>query len=300
MGDIISKDFVCGYVAVAGRPNVGKSTLVNRLLNFPLSIITPKPQTTRHKILGILSETGYQVIFLDIPGIMLPKYALQDLMVKSAWSAIEEADLVLLMVEPRLRDIEKDSAILKRLEKLNKRAILAINKIDLVIKSRLLPVIEGYSTAFAFEEILPISALKADGLDQLKRAIVSKLPHQPPFYPQGDLSDRPQRFFVGELIRQKVFEQYGEEVPYSVAVLIDEYAERETAKDYIEATVICERDSQKAILIGQHGEAIKQLGRAAREEIEAFIGKGAFLKIKVDVRKNWRKQERSVKRLGQN
>jgi GTP-binding protein Era len=299
MVDIIPEDFVCGYVAVAGRPNVGKSTLVNRLLNFPLSIITPKPQTTRHKILGILSETGYQVIFLDIPGIMIPKYALQDLMVKSAWSAIEEADLVLLMVEPRLRDFEKEAAILKRLEQLNKKAILAINKIDLVRKSQLLPVVESYSTAFTFTEIVPISALKADGLDLLKRAIVANLPHQPPFYPQGELTDRPQRFFVGELIRQKIFEQFGEEVPYSVAVLIDEYAERETAKDYIEATVICERDSQKAILIGQHGEAIKQMGRAAREEIEAFIGKGVFLKLKVDVRKNWRKQARSVRRLGQ-
>lgn len=296
---MISKDFACGYVAVAGRPNVGKSTLVNRLLNFPLSIITSKPQTTRHRLLGILSGDDYQVIFLDTPGIMAPGYALQDLMVETAWSAIEEADLVLLMVGPRTDEIDEATDIIKRLESLEKKPILAINKIDLLRKSDLLPLIDHYDRVFPFREIVPISALKADGLDRLKQAIVSNLPRQPPFYPSGELTDRPQRFFAAEIIRQKVFEQFGEEIPYSVAVVIEEYRERDAAKDYIEATVICERDSQKGILIGQRGEAIKRLGRDARQQIETFVGKGVFLKLKVDVRKNWRKQERTARRLGQ-
>jgi GTP-binding protein Era len=299
MNDIEPKDFVCGYVAVAGRPNVGKSTLVNNLLNFPLSIVTAKPQTTRHKILGILSEDHYQAIFLDIPGIMVPKYALQDLMVKAAWSAIEEADLVLLMVEPRLSEVEHNTGVLRRIEGLKKKVIVAINKVDLVRKLDLLPIIDAYSNAFTLKAIVPISAIEADGLDRLKQEVVSSLPHQPPFYPPGELTDRPQRFFVGEIIRQKVLQQFSEEIPYAVAVVIEEYKEREGAKDYIEATLVCERDSQKGILIGEAGDAVKRIGQAAREAIEAFIGKGVYLKLKVDVRKDWRKQERTIRRLDQ-
>jgi GTP-binding protein Era len=294
-----SQNFVCGYVAVAGPPNVGKSTLVNKLLNFPLSIITPKPQTTRHKILGILGEDTCQVIFLDSPGIIVPKYALQDLMVKAAWSAIEEADLVLLMIEPYAHEFDGETGIIERLGDLGKRVVLVINKIDLILKSDLLPIMEAYKNVFRFEDIVPISALKGDGLDRLKQVVVAGLPRQPPFYPPGELTDRPQRFFVSEIIRQKVLEQFGEEVPYSVAVVIDEYTERESSKDYIRAVLVCERDSQKAILIGRSGAAIKSLGRAARDAIEAFVGKDVFLELKVEVRKNWRKEARAARRLGQ-
>jgi GTP-binding protein Era len=300
MDDTKAADFICGYVAVAGKPNVGKSTLINRLLNFPLSIITPKPQTTRHRILGILSEENWQVIFLDSPGIMTPRYALQDLMVRSAWAAVEEADVVLFMVEAGKDDgPDEDEAVFERLAKLDKCAILAVNKIDLVDKADLLPVIEAYAGLSLFEEIVPISALKADGLDRLKHVVVSHLPRQAPFYPPEELTDRPQRFFVGEMIRQKVFEQYGQEIPYSTAVVIDEYSERPEAKDFIRAVIVCERESQKGILIGKRGQALKRLGAAARADIETFIGKGAFLELKVEVRKDWRKDERAVKRLGQ-
>jgi GTP-binding protein Era len=299
MNDTKGEEFICGYVTVAGRPNVGKSTLVNRLLNFPLSIITSKPQTTRHKLLGILSEANHQIVFLDSPGIMVPAYALQDLMVRSAWSAVEEADLVLFMVEPRLDDLEADVAILERLGKLGKSAVLAINKIDLVGKAELLPVIQAYSEASHLEDIVPISALKAEGLDDLKHVLTSNLPPHPPFYPPEDLTDRPQRFFVGEIIRQKVFEQFGQEIPYSVAVVVDEYIEREDAKDFIRAIIVCERDSQKGILIGKRGQALKRLGGTARAEIETFLGKGVFLELKVEVRKDWRKDARAIKRLGQ-
>ena len=293
------RDFVAGYVAIAGKPNVGKSTLLNRLLNFPLSIVTPRPQTTRHKLLGILSEDNYQVVFLDSPGLMVPRSTLQKLMLKAAWSAIEEADLVLLMVEPRQGEFDDQPYVLKRLEKAKKRVILAINKIDLIPKPDLLPVIAMAGQRYGFEEILPISALKADGLDRLKQVIVSRLPHQPPFYPPGELTDRPQRFFVGEIVRQKVFEQFGDEIPYSVAVSVEEYEERAGSKDYIKATIVCERASQKGMLIGKKGEAIKRLGKAARDDIEALTGKAVFLDLKVDVVKKWRKEEDRIRRLGQ-
>lgn len=293
------KDFHCGYVAIAGKPNVGKSTILNNLLNFPLSIVTPKPQTTRHRILGILSESNYQMIFLDSPGILAPKYALQDLMVKTAWSAIDDADVVLLVVEPWGQDIEEMQWIIDGIKKRKKKMLLAINKIDLVEKSNLLPVIAEYNSRYGIQEIVPVSALKLDGLDRLKDVIASNLPKQPPFYPPHELTDRPQRFFVAEIIRQKVYQQFGEEIPYAVAVVVDEYNERQDGKDYIKATVVCERDSQKSILIGRGGEAIKRLGRSARQEIEAFLGKEVYLELVVDVRKNWRKDERLIRRLGQ-
>jgi GTP-binding protein Era len=293
------QDFVSGYVTVAGRPNVGKSTLVNKLLSYPLSIVSRKPQTTRHRLLGILSGNAYQVIFLDSPGLMVPRYALQDLMVKTAWSAISEADLVLLLTEPREDDLDGETRILDRLRDLGKRVVLAINKIDLVGKPDLLPVIGFYSELFPFEEIMPISALKEDGLEDLKKVIVSRLPSQPPFYPEGEITDRPQRFFAAEIVRQKVFELFGEEIPYSVAVVVDEYKEREGAKDYIKATVFCEKESQKAILIGKRGEAVKRLGREARTEIERFTGRGVYVELKVEVKGNWRRRDSTVRMLGQ-
>lgn len=294
-----AQNFVSGYVAVAGRPNVGKSTLVNKILNYPLSIVSRKPQTTRHKLLGILNGETYQVIFLDSPGLMVPKYALQNLMVRSAWSAMEESDLVLLLAEPREDDLDGETQILKRLARLKKPVILAINKIDLVMKNDLLPLIEFYRNLHPFDEIVPVSALKNDGLDILKGVIVSRLPHQPPFYPPGEVTDRPQRFFVGEIIRQKAFEQFGEEIPYSVAVVVDEYKERDQAKDYIRAVLVCEKASQKAILIGKRGGAVKRLGRAARTEIESFVGKEVFLELKVEVRDNWRREAGAIRTLGQ-
>jgi GTP-binding protein Era len=292
-------DFVCGYVAVAGRPNVGKSTLVNRLVQYPLSIVSRKPQTTRQKVLGILTGDAYQVILLDSPGLIVPRYALQKMMIKAAWSAIDEADVVLLLTEPREDDLDADAGIIRHLKDRKKQVILAINKIDLVKKPELLRLIEFFSRLYPFEEIVPVSALKNDGVDTLKGLVIARLPHREPFYPPGEITDRPQRFFVGEAVRQKIFEQFGEEIPYSVAVVVDEYKEREVGKDYIRATVVCEKTSQKGILIGKGGDAIKRLGKSARAEIEGLVGKEVFLELKVEVRENWRRQERSIKELGQ-
>jgi len=290
--------FACGYVAVAGRPNVGKSTLTNKLLNFPLSIVTRKPQTTRQRLLGILTGEEYQVIFLDTPGMLVPRYALQKVMNEAAWAAVEDADVVLLLTEPVADDFDGETNILDRLGKLGKKVILAINKIDLISKPSLLPLTEHFMGLYPFEEIVPVSALKSDGLDILKKAIIAALPEQAPFYPPDEITDKPMRFFAGEIVRQKVFELYGEEIPYSVAAVVDEYKEREGSKDYIRVDVIAERDTQKAILIGRKGEAVKKLGRAAREAIEAFVGKPVFLEIRVQVRKNWRKDENSARRYG--
>lgn len=290
------EDFSCGYVAVAGRPNVGKSTLTNKLLNFPLSIVTRKPQTTRQRLLGILTGDGYQVVFLDTPGLLVPRYALQKVMVEAAWSAVEDADIVLLMTEPVADEFDDEIGILRRLDELGKKVILAINKIDLISKPSLLPLMDHFSTIYPFEEIVPISALKDDGLHRLRDAVVARLPKQPPFYPPDEVTDKPMRFFAGEIVRQKVFELYGEEVPYSVAAVVDEYKEREGGKDFIRVEVIAERDTQKAILIGRKGEAVRKLGQAAREAIEAFVGKPVYLEIRVLVKKDWRKDERSAKR----
>ena len=291
------QDFACGYVAVAGRPNVGKSTLTNKLLNFPLSIVTRKPQTTRQRTLGILTGEDYQVIFLDTPGMLVPRYALQKVMLEAAWSAVEDADIVLLLTEPAADNFNGETRIIERLKSMRKKVVLAINKIDLVPKPSLLPLTEHFMAIFPFEEIVPVSALKNDGLDRLKQILISNLPRQAPFYPPDEVSDRPLRFFAAEIIRQKVFELYGEEIPYSVAVVIDEYKEREKGKDYIRANVIAEKDTQKAILIGGGGAAVKRLGQAARESIERFVGKPVFLEIRVQVRKNWRKEERAARRL---
>ncbi len=291
--------FSCGYVAVAGRPNVGKSTLINKLLDFPLSIVTRKPQTTRQRVLGILTGDDYQIIFLDTPGMLVPRYALQKVMNEAAWSAVEDADVVLLLSEPVADDFDGDTGILERLRKLDKKVILAVNKIDLVSKPSLLPLTEHFMALYPFEEIVPISALKDDGIDVLKRAVVAALPEQPPFYPPDEVTDKPMRFFAGEIVRQKVFELYGEEIPYSAAAVVDEYKEREGGKDYIKVSVIVERDSQKAIVIGRKGEAIKKLGRAAREDLETFIGKPVYLELSVQVKKNWRKDERTARRYGQ-
>lgn len=292
------EEFACGHVAVAGRPNVGKSTLTNKLLNFPLSIVTRKPQTTRQRLLGILTGDDYQVVFLDTPGMLVPKYALQKVMNEAAWSAVEDADVVLLLTEPMADDFNGDTRILERLKDLGKKVILAINKIDLISKPALLPLTAHFMDLYPFEEIVPISALEDDGLDLLKEAIVRCLPRQQPFYPPDEITNKPMRFFAGEIVRQKVFELYGDEVPYSVAAVVDEYKEREGGKDYIKVDIITERDTQKAIIIGKKGEAVKRLGQAAREAIEAFTGKPVYLEIRVAVKKNWRKEEGSARRYG--
>ena len=295
------REFRAGYVAIIGEPNVGKSTLMNALLEQKISIVTRKPQTTRRRILGILNGEGYQAVFLDTPGILKPRYLLQKAMVGSAYSAIDDADLVFLMIEatdPHLEEDQKKGLAITRLGAVNKPTFLLINKIDLVAKGELLPIIEHYSRLFPFKEIIPISALNRDNLDDLKSTLLRYLPVGQPYFPADSVTDQPEKFFVGEIIREKVFEKYREEIPYSTEVEIVEFKEREGSKDFISAEITVERQSQKGIVIGKGGAALKEVGELSRKDVEAFLGRPVYLELRVKVRENWRKDERWLKRFG--
>jgi len=280
-----------GFVSILGRPNVGKSTLLNNLIGIKISSVTPKPQTTRHKILGILTKDDFQIVFLDTPGIFKPSYELQKVMVKTALSTMEETDLVILLVEPfRLED--------ELLKKMEKPVILAINKVDLVGKETLLPLIGEYQKFKQINEIIPISALYSKGLDDLLEIVIKYIPESEPFYPEDMLSDRQERFFVTEIIREKIFLLYRKEVPYATSVVIDEFTEREGAKDYIRAVIYVEKSSEKAILIGDKGRALKKVGEDARKDIEKFIGRPCYLDLWVKVKKGWRRNANEIRRFG--
>ncbi len=290
-------NFRCGYVAIIGLPNAGKSTLLNALLNIKLSIISSKPQTTRRRILGILNKENYQVVFIDTPGILKPRYKLQTRMMEQVLTATEDADLLTLILdvtEPR-HPIEID---LQAMNPRKKSVILLLNKIDLINRQNVLPLIDTYKEFYPFEEIIPISALGRDGVDKVEEEIVKRLPLHPPFYPPDVLSDQPERFFVAEIIREKIFERFYQEVPYSTEVVVEEFKERPSKKDYIYAVIYVERPSQKGIIIGKKGEALKKIGETARREIEEFLGKEVFLELRVKVNENWRFDERKLKRLG--
>ena len=294
----ISPNFKAGYVALIGRPNVGKSTLMNALLGQKLSIVTAKPQTTRHRVLGILSGKEYQIIFLDTPGLLVPRYKLQETMVKAARGAIEEADVLLFMIEPEDKISEANQSILSELIQSKKPLILSINKIDQTDRDKLLPIIDQYSKNFNLTSIIPISALKADGLDQLKQLLIDNLPVGFPFYPPETITDQPERFFVAEIIREKIFQKYGEEIPYSTTVTVEEFKERDHGKDYIRAVIYVERNSQKGIIIGKQGAALKRVGQIAREEIELFLGRAVYLELFVRVKEKWRQREEVLRELG--
>lgn len=296
----IDPNFKCGYVVIVGEPNVGKSTLMNTLLGQKISIVTNKPQTTRHKLLGILSSESYQIIFLDTPGLLKPKYKLQRFMMDAAYSAINDADLVFMMVDAEAKvDKKNDYDItFDLIKKINKPTFLVINKVDLINKLSLLPIIDFYSNKFPFVEIFPISALNGIGTDDLLKSVVENLPLHPPYYPTDSVSDASERFFVSEIIREKIFEKYKQEIPYSTTVEIIEFKERKVKKDFISADIYVERQSQKGILIGKKGEALKVIGESARADLEKFLGRSVFLDLHVKVREKWRDSEAWLNRLG--
>ena len=287
-----------GYVAVCGQPNVGKSTLTNALLKFPLSITTPKPQTTRHRILGIHTQEDAQIIFLDTPGLIDPKYKLQDWMMKAARAAIKDADVVLFLVQAAEKPHSKDLEILEMIASAGAPVILGINKIDLIDKKKVLPLIDAFRGRHDFADIIPMSALQDINLDDLMQAILALLPFGPPFYPGDVVTEHPERFFVSELIREQIFQHYSEEVPFSTAVIIDEFLERPGRKDFIKARIIVERDSQKKIIIGKAGKDIRQVGKLARQEIEKFLQRPVYLELYVAVRDKWRKKDIFLKEFG--
>ena len=290
--------FKSGYVSIIGEPNVGKSTLLNALMGEKLAIVTPKPQTTRNRITGILTTDSHQIIFLDTPGVLTPKYRLQEQMVKAAYTAITDADIVLYMIDVNRLNSGIEEKILDELKKAAQQVILVINKIDLIPNPTLLPVIASYQEKFPFLEIIPISATKSDGVLQLRKSIVKHLPEGPPYFPNDQLSDLPERFFVSETIREKVFLRTSQEIPYASSVVVEEFKERPNGKIYISAMLYVERQSQKGILVGKGGRTIKRIGQLARAEIEQFLETTVFLDLRVSVKADWRRDERKLKDMG--
>ncbi len=284
----------CGYVALIGKPNVGKSTLLNSLMGMKLSIVTRKPQTTRQRVLGILSDEDYQIILLDTPGIIKPRYGLQEAMMKEVRTSTSDADLLVFMADAT-RD-RVDDLSLKFVG--DKPAILVLNKIDKIFQEKVLPLVSSYLETQQFDEVIPLSALKGKNIDILLKSIVERLPFGPEFYPKEMISEQPERFFVAEIIREKIFKLLRQEVPYSTQVNVIEWEEREDEKDLIHADIVVERDSQKGILIGKGGIVLKKIGTFAREDIEEFIGRGVFLKLHVKVRSDWRNSDAQLRSFG--
>jgi len=299
--DSSPEGFRAGYAAIIGEPNVGKSTLLNGLLGQKISIVTPKPQTTRHKILGILSGEGHQIIFLDTPGLITPKYALHEAMMRAASLAMDDADLLILMIDgsrSRPPDDATMAALLGQLQQRQKPVYLVINKVDLVNKDSLLPLIGQYAKSFSFREIIPLSALTRRGTETLVQIMVRDLRLHPPYYPLDIISEAHQRFFVAEIVREKIFLKCREEIPYSASVDIVEFKEREGGKWFISADVYVEKPSQKGILIGKKGAMLRAVGALARKDIERFLDHPVFLELHVKVRENWRQDEEWLHRLG--
>ncbi|MDQ3019659.1 MAG: GTPase Era [Bacteroidota bacterium] len=286
-----------GYVTIFGKPNAGKSTLINALLNFNLSIVNHKVQTTRDKILGILNGENYQIVFVDTPGILEPKYELQKFMLAELKASLEEADLVIHIVDAakvnfdELKKVNEDYKDLL----INKKRIIVLNKIDLINKDNLLPLIERLKNDFNYEEIVPVSALKDENIEELKKIILTYIPTGEFFYDKDTLTDKPEKFFVSEIIREKILSLYHEEIPYSVMINLAEFKERSNNLVYINAEIILERESQKIIVIGKKGEGLKKLGEQARKEIENFLNKKVYLELFVKVRKDWRNNRKFIK-----
>lgn len=294
-----------GYIAIVGKPNVGKSSLLNVLVQEKISSVSPKPQTTRFNLLGILNYEDAQFIFIDTPGIMKKvKDKLDEFSLSEIEKAIEDADVIVLLVEPKLPD-EEDLRIIEILKNKNKPIILAINKIDLVRDKReLLPIIENYSKLHDFKEVIPISVIYRDGIDILIESIRKFLPDlERPYYEDNVITDKPFRVLVAEIIREKIYLLYKDEIPYATAVKVEEYVdpeehpEQKRDKVYIRAVIYVERDSQKGIIIGENGKRIKELGTISRKEIEKLIGKPVYLELWVKVKEHWRRNESFIRSL---
>jgi GTPase len=288
-----------GFVAIIGAPNVGKSTLMNALLGQKISIVSAKPQTTRNRILGVKHFPGGQIIFLDTPGIFSASSLLDRNLVQAALKTLNEVNLILLMIDPFAGTVQIPAIVADRLEMMKTPVFLIINKVDLVDKAKLLPLIEKATRAFPFKAIIPLSALTRDGLNLLEKEILALLPEGPQYFPEDMITDLPEQFLVEELIREKVFRLLSKEVPYAAAVTVDSFHRREDKPIiHIQATIHVERDSQKGILIGKGGQLLKKIGQSARESMEPLLGSQVFLELWVRVEKNWRKNPKLIKRFG--
>tara|TARA_R110002072_G_scaffold169672_4_gene323237 strand:+ start:1219 stop:2100 length:882 start_codon:yes stop_codon:yes gene_type:complete len=285
-----------GFVNIIGNPNVGKSTLMNAILGEQLSITSHKAQTTRHRIFGLYNEEDLQIVFSDTPGVIMPAYALQESMMDFVKNSLDDADVFLYMTEPGEKGL-KDPVLFEKLQQVKQPLIVVINKIDLTNQDKLIELNEYWKGFFPNAEIYPISALNNFNTDMLLKRLKDLLPESPPYFDKENLSDKNDRFFVSEMIREQILLNYSKEIPYAVEVEVEEFKE---AKDIIRmrATIITERDTQKGILIGHEGKMIKKTGTGARKRLEAFFKKKVYLDLSVKVRKNWRQNEEQLKKFG--
>ncbi len=291
-----------GFVNILGRPNVGKSTLMNALIGEKLSIITNKPQTTRHRIFGILNTENYQLVFSDTPGfIQDPSYKMQEALNTAVRSSYEDGDVYLFIVEPR-DNPEEGHPLLQHLSKLNAPVFLVLNKADIITRERADELIGQWNELHSYQRSMAISSLHKSGLDELLNAILECIPPSPPYFPKDQISDRTQRFFIAEIVREKILELYRQEIPYACEVVIEAFKEEETkhgeALTRISATIYVERPTQKSILIGKGGEGIKKLGTLSRKSMEEFLETKVFLELFVKVRENWRNDVQWLSRFG--
>ena len=297
-----NKDFKAGFVALIGRPNVGKSTIMNHILGTKLSIVSPKPQTTRMRILGVKHDKDAQIIFLDTPGVQKGKDLLTKVVMESAVGSMEEADVIVLIIEADKGWTKEDEQILENyIKKLNKPTILVINKIDKMKDKRmLLPLIEESAKKYDFKEIIPMSAIKGENIDRFVETLKQYLPPSPPLFPEDQITDLPLRFYLAEIIREKIFQNTRQELPYSAAVEVESIQEGEKNKNLviINATIYVEKENHKGIIIGKKGQMLKKIGQQAREELQQILGKKVHLNLWVKVKPRWKEDIRLLKMLG--
>ncbi|MGE4271932.1 MAG: GTPase Era [Desulfitobacterium sp.] len=297
LGNKPNDEFRSGFVTVIGRPNAGKSTLLNQLLGQKILIMSDKPQTTRNKIHCILTEERGQVIFLDTPGIHKPKHKLGEFMVDSALESLREVDIILYMVDVTAEFGAGEQYILENLKQVKTPCILVLNKIDLIEKDKLLKKIKDFSDLKDFLAIVPLSAETGENKEELMKIIFKELPKGPMYYPEDEVTDQPERFIMAELVREKVLQLTRDEVPHSIAVVVESVEEKKTLVK-VRAVIVVERDSQKGIIIGHEGKVLKEIGSLARQDIEKLLGSKVFLELFVKVEKDWRNRGRSLREFG--
>ncbi len=285
-----------GFVNIVGNPNVGKSTLTNLLVGEKLSIVTSKAQTTRHRILGIVNTDEYQIVYSDTPGVLRPNYKLQESMLNFSESALSDAD-VLLYVTDVVEKIDKNDTFLSKVQKVDAPILLIINKIDQTNQANLVELVETWKGLLPQAEIIPISALNKFNVDFIRKRIIELLPESPPYFEKDAMTDLPARFFVTEIVREKILLYYQKEIPYAVEVVVEEFKEKDNRID-IRVLIICERDTQKGIIIGHQGLALKKVGSMARKDIERFFDKQVFLQMFVKVEKDWRSRDNLLRAFG--
>jgi len=295
----LADKFYSGFVSLVGRPNVGKSTLMNRLIGEKIAIISNKPQTTRNRVQSILTKDDFQIVFIDTPGIHRPRHKLGEYMVKSAETTLNEVDAVLMLIEPMDKILETDRLIIEKFAKVKSPVILVINKIDTVERERVFKVIDEYRKLYDFAEIVPISAFEGTNTDELLSVIRKYLPEGPQYFPSDMVTDQPERQIASEIIREKALRLLEDEIPHGIAVEITEMKKRKEGNLVdVRATIFCEKDSHKGIIIGKHGDMLKKIGTKARGDIERLLGSPIYLELWVKVKKDWRDSDFLLKNFG--